>query len=239
MLEVSEVQGNCLNGRNPIMSRIERLLGSMDAWRHLPAYQLERRADIFFSIYLADLLQERFGLSIADVVPEFPIRIGTIHPKNSALNLAFKVDYLVKVSGASTVYFIELKTDDSSRRSTQDWYLGRAQEVGMAGLLDGIRLICAATTSKKKYRRLLGKLHDMGLIALAHDGTFTVPPAPRDIKIIYIQPNNKEGRDNVISFCDAAAIIGQYGDDLSQRFAQSLTDWADVRAGDGGNGSRA
>jgi hypothetical protein len=71
-------------------SHINQLFKKLDAWRHLPAYQLERRADIFFSLYLAEVLQKRFSLEATPVlIPEFPCRYGSIrdggndagHPK--------------------------------------------------------------------------------------------------------------------------------------------------------------
>ena len=36
--------------------RIDRIFDLLDGWRHLPAYQLERRADIFFGLFLPDVL---------------------------------------------------------------------------------------------------------------------------------------------------------------------------------------
>jgi len=32
---------------------LQTIFRHLDCWRHLPAYQLERRADIFFSAYLS------------------------------------------------------------------------------------------------------------------------------------------------------------------------------------------
>ena len=41
------------------MRSIDTLFDRMDAWRHLPSYQLERRADLFFSLYLPEVLEAR------------------------------------------------------------------------------------------------------------------------------------------------------------------------------------
>ncbi|MFO7922445.1 MAG: hypothetical protein R6U58_01980 [Bacteroidales bacterium] len=106
------------------MNKIDCIFDNLDDWRHLPAYQLERRADIFFSIYLPELLEERYGFEIEGLVPEFPLRIGTIYPKADT-NRSVKVDYLARARGSNTVVLVELKTDDRSRRSKQDWYLER------------------------------------------------------------------------------------------------------------------
>ena len=54
---------------------------NMSRWRHLPAYQLERRADIFFSAYLPAVIAEHTGVPVvADVIPELPIRRDLIWP---------------------------------------------------------------------------------------------------------------------------------------------------------------
>jgi len=36
---------------------IDNLFNLLDDWRTLPAYQLERRADIFFALYLDKILE--------------------------------------------------------------------------------------------------------------------------------------------------------------------------------------
>ena len=212
------------------MKHLNELFSNLDSWRHLPAYQLERRADIFFSIYLPDLLFGKFGVQVEGVLPEFPVRKGTIGPESTG-NLSDKIDYLIKVKDTNRVIFVELKTDENSRRSDQDRYLEKAKQVGLTKLLDGILAIYRATQSRKKYRYLLGSLQNMGFIALGDGNTFRVIPADYDIQIVYIQPNNPENHENIISFQEAAHIIQQHGDELSLRFAQSLLEWADVRAG--------
>jgi len=128
------------------MKRINSIFDNLDTWRNLPAYQLERRADVFFSIYLPDILSQKFGVEIEGVIPEFPIRVGTIHHKEE-INKSFKVDYLARASDGKSIIFVELKTDESSRRDKQDWYLERAKQVGMVELLEGIRKIHKATKS--------------------------------------------------------------------------------------------
>ena len=213
------------------MKQISDLFDNMDMWRHLPAYQLERRADIFFSIYLPDLLSRKFGGQVEYVIPEFPIRIGTIHTK-SDINQSFKVDYLVKAKAANKVFLVELKTDDASRRNKQDWYLERATQVGLVKLLEGVREIYKATNSKRKYRHLLRALQETGFIALEDRDAFHIVQADYDLEISYIQPNNREGKSNIISFQEASQIILQHGDELSVRFSDSLLRWAAVQAGE-------
>jgi len=211
------------------MSRINAIFDNMDVWRNLPAYQLERRADIFFSIYLPEILSYKFGAKIEGVIPEFPIRVGTIHHAID-INKSFKVDYLAKAG--DKIILVELKTDEGSRRDKQDWYLERAKEVGLAELLDGVRKIYKATNSKKKYEYLLGLLQDFGFIILDEKGTFEIAQADYSIQIVYIQPNNPDKQDNVITFQEISEMIESHGDELSLRFSKSLLKWAGTKAGE-------
>ncbi|MRS03258.1 hypothetical protein EG832_08565 [bacterium] len=212
------------------MDHINNIFDNLDSWRNLPAYQLERRADIFFSIYLADILFHHFSVSIDGLIPEFPVRVGTIY--ENADNKSFKIDYLARVKDSNRLFFVELKTDQSSRRDTQDQYLERARLVGFAELLEGLRKIYRATASKKKYMYLLEKLQDLGFLHLDQSGAFEIIPALYEIEIVYIQPNDPYGLDNVITFAEVAEIVERHGDAVSQRFARSLVLWANQKAGE-------
>ena len=75
------------------MKQIDTLFSRMDAWRHFPNYQLERRADIFFALYLPEVLEAKLRFAVGpELAPEFPVRIGTIYPNipidKSYLNFA-------------------------------------------------------------------------------------------------------------------------------------------------------
>ena len=58
------------------MDKISEIFNCLDDWKQLPSYQMERRVDIFFSLYLSRILKKKFGTPISYVLPEFPIRIG-------------------------------------------------------------------------------------------------------------------------------------------------------------------
>lgn len=216
------------------MSHINAIFDNMDRWRNLPAYQLERRADIFFSIYLPEILSYKLGVKVEGIIPEFPVRVGTIDDNSS--NQSFKVDYLIKAS--DKIILVELKTDQGSRRDEQDEYLKEAQGKKLAILLDGVLQIYKATKSKKKYEYLLGLLQDLGFIIINEAGTFeitqAIAPTDDDIQIVYIQPNNPDPdkQDVVITFQEVSEIIEKHGDELSLRFSESLLKWADTKAGE-------
>ena len=228
------------------MSGIELLFDRMDAWRHLPAYQLERRADLFFSLYIPEVLEAKLGFAVKDIlVPEFPVRIGTIYP-NTPINKSFKIDYVAISEDGSKVVLVELKTEGRSRREGQDKYLLAAQKTGMADLLGGILDIFRATTAKRKYfclQELLSELGQLripealrsafdqprlaGVDELSHEIEITSQATECDI--VYIQPNGCG--DDVISFDDMRKVVANRDDPVSRRFAQSLTEWANTTAG--------
>ena len=230
------------------MEPITAIFDRMDSWRHLPDYQLERRADLFFALYLTEALESKLGFAFRpEVVPEFPIRKGTIYP-DTGNNQSVKVDYVALSAEADKAVLVELKTDSSSRRAEQDEYLAAARGVGMRPLLEGVLEIFRATKSKRKYFCLLQYLEGMGLLrvpqqmkdAMARPNPRGVKEASRRIEItanvtecllVYVQPTGM-GSD-VISFQEFASIVRTHEDLTSQRFAESLLRWAAVRAGTG------
>jgi hypothetical protein len=203
----------------------------MDSWRHLPSYQLERRADIFFAAYLPDIIRHKLDLDPQIVIPEFPVRIGTVNP-NSNSNRSYKVDYVVTSGNSEEVLFIELKTDMQSRRGIQDRYLKKSKQLGMKELLEGVRLIYQATNQKSKYKALIKELEKSSLIKRSNSETFEITNDDYEITIVYIQPKPASSRtETVISFEEIAEILEKKQDELSQRFAKSLRNWAMIEPG--------
>ena len=228
------------------MKLIEQLFDSMDAWRHLPNYQLERRTDLFFSLYLPQVLETKLGFPVrSTLVPELPVRIGTIYP-HIPINKSFKIDYLALSTDGRQAIFVELKTEGSSRRPAQDRYLTTARDAGLVRLLEGLLDIFRATTAQRKYFCLLERLAEMDLLDIpvalrqimkrsnlkgANEASRSIRVTARVTRhrIVYVQPNGSG--DDIVSFKDFRAVVEQYGDPVSQRFAKSLTEWACVQAG--------
>lgn len=139
---------------------IERLFHNLNDWRHLPAYQLERRADIFFSLYLKDVVENFLQLELEDlIIPEFPL-------KSPDSNKSTKVDYALFAKDRSSVIFIELKTDKRSTRKEQVDYLFQAQKDRFQKILTGFKAIFAATNEFEKYFHLAKKMEDLGFLEL-------------------------------------------------------------------------
>jgi len=231
------------------MTQIDTLFDRMDAWRHLPNYQLERRADLFFSLYLPEVLEAKLGFPVAgQIVPEFPVRIGTIYP-DIPIDKSYKIDYVAMSASADMAILVELKTEGLSRRDNQDKYLLASREAGFPALLGGVLDIFRATNSKRKYFALLEHLESMGLLRIPTEMKeivsrpslqgvteashfVEVTTSATDSVIVYVQPNGTG--DDIINFDDFRAVVQEHDDPVSQRFAQSLQEWAAVRAGESG-----
>ena len=216
---------------------IDILFDNLDKWRHLPSYQLERRADAFFSAYLPEILALRLGKAPIAIIPEFPIHRRTIE-EDFSKDLSFKVDYLAVIEVGGPVAFVELKTDSSSLNDEQDKYLETARLKGMPELLGGVRRLYAASRHKVKYDALLSQLEAAGLIGGRKAGDFKIVTANEPVHVLYIQPHAEDDDRSRIGFSQIVDCIAEHQDHLSRRFAESLIRWAEEdSAGDGHSGT--
>ena len=211
-----------------------KLFDLLDDWRYLPAYQLERRADVFFGMHLKEILHKKYGSEIDEIIPEFPIRKGSL-PQNTLFNKnpkerknqSFKIDYLAYSNSKNIIYLIELKTDVGSRNLKQDWYLKEAQKLGMHKILDDLKPIYKASNKngKVKYEYLFKKLSDKGLIK-GINASFEIINADLKIEIIYIQPTRATIDNSIITFQDIIDNLkAKSNSELTKRFLKSLKKW--------------
>lgn len=204
-------------------NNIQVLFDYLDRWRNLPSYQLERRADIFFAMYLEKIIETEFGIKVTKIIPEFPLRKKDIDPLGT--NQSFHIDYLVVAEDAKKIFFIELKTDMASWRTAQDDYLHKAKEINIPKIVDGLIEIYKATRQKKKYRYLFEELIHLGW-AKEEGKTYINTSSVYDIEVIYIQPKKTHLRNqNIITFQNIIDILSSETDELTKRFVQSLEVW--------------
>lgn len=226
------------------MNQLEAVFANLDRWRHLPNYQLERRADIFFSVYLKGLMEEVTGVALDDVIiPELPIKRELIW-SDLATDKSVKVDYVLFAKDRSKVFFVELKTDAGSRRDTQDHYLEKATQLGFRKVADGICSIVRKTNAHQKYHHLVSALVGLGYLTMPDDVREFLYPAPRvglterlrqiaptaadsAIEVLYVQPESTEG-DGCIDFVRFAEFVERHDDPLSRVFAAHLRKWKDA-----------
>ncbi|HKO91959.1 MAG TPA: hypothetical protein VJU61_12440 [Polyangiaceae bacterium] len=213
----------------------------LDEWRHLPDYQLERRADIFFALYLQQVVQEATGVDLSStLIPELPIKRDLVWPEKPGYQ-SVKVDYALFSKDGNQVYFVELKTNQGSRRVEQDTYLSRAKAIGFHAVVDGIVQISRRTKARCKYHRLLCELEGLGFVRLPPDLPNYLYPRPRvgltarlraievtardpKVNLLYVQPRS-DGSPDTIGFDAFARLVQQHPDPLSQLFARYLVRW--------------
>ena len=143
---------------------IANLFDLLDRWRHLPNYQLERRADIFFALFLPEVLEKVLSKGNSQVeikrplIPEFPIRT------DNDKNLSKKIDYFALSGDRERTFLIELKTDMKSIDKEQIRFLKRTAKRSLRCLIKDVLEICRASDEKAKYVHLLENLSRFGLV---------------------------------------------------------------------------
>ena len=246
--------------QNSQIPTIERIFELLDRWRHLPTYQFERRTDIFFALFLpevlrAHLLEQNCSIEInPTLIPEFPI-------KKKSSNHSKKADYLALSKDEKRAFLIELKTDMASRREEQDAYLKKAAERGLCCLVKDVLKICRATDKKAKYVHFLDDLSQLGLVehvdgkmkcseeldklhkiairkrrrgfakVLGHVVPAKISP---EVSVIYIQPRPCTGSrsPDTIDFEKFARTIESGGSEkIRSLFAFYLRRWVEKEAG--------
>jgi hypothetical protein len=203
---------------------IDKLFDQLDDWRKLPNYQLERRADIFFAIHLPILFKNLFSLEVLDIIPEFPIRIGTIYPL-VPINKSFKADYIVYTNNLKA-FLVELKTDNGSIRVDQVKYYYKSIESGYYSLLTGLLDIYKASSYKEKYLSLLLKLVNNGSLEKT-ENSFTPIDKYSFYQIpIFIKPTLNDGDIGyILTYEKIREILKNEQNQVTQRFIKSLYEW--------------
>ena len=149
---------------------IADLFGLLDGWRHLPDYQLERRADVFFALFLPEVLEEVLSKDSSIVkirrplIPEFPIRTDKKDKNGKNYNSSKKVDYFALSEDGRNAFLIELKTDMQSIDEGQIDFIKSTAQKGIAEIIWGVLEILQATKGRAKYVHLLSNLSQLGLV---------------------------------------------------------------------------
>lgn len=217
------------------MSTISDYFATLRDWKHLPAYKAETRVDSIVGFALPQILSHALDFTVAVVIPELPLRIGSVQPENASAkfaNKSFKVDFFV-VTECGKNLLIEFKTDSNSRKQSQDIYLKKTAAKGLTVVISGIIELLGATSYKKKYLHLIDKLADAGVIKEIN-GEFQPSIKNDDLEIVYIQPHKKENEVNSekISFIDfhtvANAIEQAFkNDEFMREAANSFRSWSE------------
>lgn len=202
---------------------VERIFQNLTLWRNLPKYQLERRADMFFGLYVKDIVKHFAGsedLEFSDIIiPEFPIRKK---PKNNeeTTRRTVNVDYVIfsidRITKNKIAYFVELKTDMRSRNDVQDNYLNEVNEKDFLHFAEDLMDISSGSKQPDKYEFLFNCLKQSGVIHPSHSGKVT-------IKVVYIQPE-KDDKD-CITFHQISEWLNKQHGEFPKLFGHYLCLW--------------
>lgn len=236
------------------LDSVERIFNNLDDWRKLPAYQLERRADIYFATYLPEVLKSlKIINNVKDmvIIPEFPLSKKALRG-NYIYRDSLKIDYLVLNKENKKAIFVELKTDMISFDPEQYQNMQNATIIGLDKFCQMIIELLPKQNFRKrvKYYNLLKKLSDAGLVLIPksvkdimngrdHRGITKIAKEIMVLEnaqkfqlphnILYILPNQIPeplDSDQQITFKDFATGISTK-DELSLRFIKSLNKWQD------------
>jgi len=195
-------------------------------WKQLPSYKAEPRIDSLVGFYIPEVMEHYFSIKVDGIIPEFPIRLGTIKPLHegkSYSNKSYKVDFLV-IGNNGFNYLVEFKSDSSSRRDEQDQYLVETKDVGSKKIIDGLLTIAKASSYKQKYDYLITKLQINGLL----DRNLIYTGKNGDFKIVYIQPSNKSNEKNIIDYKYISEyLLSNYKEsEFEKHLAYALQKWS-------------
>lgn len=195
-------------------------------WKKLPAYKAETRIDSLIGFYLDSILSDFLNDKIVGIIPELPIRLGTVNPELENTKYAersYKVDFFAVGSNGKN-YLVEFKTDTKSRRLKQDDYLINSKKKGTKELIDGIIKISNVSTYKEKYNHLKSKLIDYDLL----NDNFEYTKKNNELEIIYVQPSNYQNENLVVDFNWIADWLENKSDmdSFDSELAVSLREWS-------------
>ncbi len=146
--------------QNEILLRY--VLERLKQWRHFPAYQLERRVDVFFSFLLPGIIRNEFKLKKTDdliVIPEFPLHKREVLGENDS-NESIKVDFAVFSKTDKQIYLVELKTDNNSIEKKQLERMETAKNAGVQHLLKGV-IECAIHSDSRRQRKYVHLIREL------------------------------------------------------------------------------
>lgn len=215
------------------MKEIEIIFKLLEKWHKFPKYQLERRLDIFFALYLPEILKKVPNINIEvthnDISPEFPLK------KNNSCS-STNVDYAIfsNENGKIKLYLLELKTDMNSIDNEQITYYKKAKEKGFSQILTDIIKVQRKSPQWKKYDNLLDYIEKNNYDIIRN--TTSIGSQKRknweivkeniieEIEIIYLVPKEDERirQYKIITFENVINIIKNNHDNISVEFCKIL-----------------
>ena len=80
-------------------SMVNEYFEMLEDWKLLPAYKLEPRIDSLVGFALQTASADLLDVQCKILIPELPIRLGTVHPQHEGTTLenrSYKVDFYIR-----------------------------------------------------------------------------------------------------------------------------------------------
>ena len=155
---------------------------------NIPKAQVERYISPILSIFLPDILNAVFGHQYTLIVPEFPIRKGTLNPEEPS-NQSTNIDYLMWNLTCNTLTFVELKTDSSSFKLSQLYIYEKLEALSKVSptpfgsvLYEDLIKIKKASSYKAKYQYVIEQKWDEHLNQIDQIEVIYLVPAQTKLK---------------------------------------------------------
>ena len=242
------------------MEALSDALCQLDQWRHLPAYQFERRVDVFFGLFLPEVIERRFKAPSGKLIPEFPLHKGkTRISEDCGDNQSVNVDFAVFCSKpeGKRIFLVELKTDMHSINEAQLRNMVKAKEAKSKNVFCGVIKAARASAAPRKYAQLIWRLSEIGCIAVGPKFCDMRMENPRPglagnfkalsvadkwtdaaIELILISPKRVDNTDkypysefHCLEFAEVAELIEESRPPFGAEFAEYFRKWAHPDAG--------
>lgn len=209
---------------------ISDLFNLLNRWRHLPNYQLECRADVFFALFLPEVLEKECDIKIKQpLIPEFPVdknKGDRGHKQQEEMLRRVACKKSLKCLLEDVKEIAQYKNGDSKQK-TQKY-------VHLLSHLCGLKLV---KFSPELYGLALAK-NSKGIATMLSAIELTVSNGV-PLKVIYVQPEREQPDKNdhtVIDFDTFSDVIMKSyrgSDDVRILFACHLRKWASEKQAPG------
>ncbi len=164
------------SSNNEFLENILRVI--IDEGRWIPKFQVERAISPFIGLYLEDVLSVLLGNKIKILAAEFPL-------KKEGSNQSTNADWLGYDTMQDKFLLIELKTEDSSFRGSQNKMYKNISERGMAWnkIICETKQIAEKSKHKYKYDCLVRRLEEAEILPVESERDKEIP-----VDVIYLAP---------------------------------------------------
>ena len=216
--------------------------------------------DVFFGLFLPEVIERRFKVPFGKLIPEFPLHKGkTRISEDCDDNQSVNVDFAVFCSEpeGKRIFLVELKTDMHSINKAQLCNMVKAKEAKSKNVLCGVIKAARASPAPRKYAQLIWRLSEIGCITVDPTfcdmhmedqrpglaGNFRKLRIGKEwsdaaIELILISPKHIDNTDEYpysefhrLEFAELAELIEGSRPPFGAEFAEYLREWARSDAG--------